>query len=171
MTSDQRIEVIVEDGPEGGPLVDLVRRTASIALRRPRRDDPDDDGLSGHSAGVTILLTDDDTLRDLNRQFADEDKVTDVLAFSGGAVFPGDATDAVPLGDIAISVPQARRQAVAAGHSEDREVAMLTAHGVLHLLGYDHAEPDEEREMTGITAAILEKAFQPSVTAGPDNAV
>ena len=171
MTSDQRVEVIVEDGPEGGPLVDLVRRTALIALGRTRRDDPDDDGLSGHSAGVTILLTDDDTLRSLNRQFGDEDKVTDVLAFSGGAVFPGQAEGAVTLGDIAISMPQARRQAVAAGHSEDREVAMLTAHGVLHLLGYDHAEPDEEREMTGITAAILEKAFQPSVTAGPDNAV
>ena len=93
MTSDQRVEVIVEDGPEGGPLVDLVRRTALIALGRTRRDDPDDDGLSGHSAGVTILLTDDDTLRSLNRQFADEDKVTDVLAFSGGAVFPGDATE------------------------------------------------------------------------------
>ena len=171
MASDQRVEVIVEDGPEGGPLVDLVRRTALIALGRTRRDDPDDDGLSGRSAGVTILLTDDDTLRSLNRQFADEDKVTDVLAFSGGAVFPGQAEGAVTLGDIAISTPQARRQAAAAGQSEDREVAMLTAHGVLHLLGYDHAEPDEEREMTGITAAILKKAFQPSVTAGPDNAV
>ena len=171
MASEQRIEVIVEDGPEGGPLVDLVRRTALIALGRTRRDDPDDDGLSGRSAGVTILLTDDDTLRSLNRQFADEDKVTDVLAFSGGAVFPGQAEGAVTLGDIAISTPQARRQAAAAGQSEDREVAMLTAHGVLHLLGYDHAEPDEEREMTGITAAILKKAFQPSVTAGPDNAV
>ena len=171
MTSDQRVEVIVEDGPEGGPLVDLVRRTALIALGRTRRDDPDDDGLSGHSAGVTILLTDDDTLRDLNRQFADEDKVTDVLAFSGGAGFPGDATDAVPLGDIAISLPQARRQASAAGQPEDREIAMLTAHGVLHLLGYDHAEPDEEREMTGITAAILEEVFLPSGAASPDNAV
>lgn len=171
MTSDQRVEVIVEDGPEGGPLVDLVRRTALIALGRTRRDEPDDDGLSGHSAGVTILLTDDDTLRDLNRQFADEDKVTDVLAFSGGAIFPGQAEGAVTLGDIAISTPQARRQAVAAGHSEDREVAMLTAHGVLHLLGYDHAEPDEEREMTGITAAILEKVFQPSGAAGLDAAV
>ena len=171
MTSDQRVEVIVEDGPEGGPLVDLVRRTALFALGRTRRDDPDDDGLSGHSAGVTILLTDDDTLRDLNRQFADEDKVTDVLAFSGGVVFPGDATDAVPLGDIAISLPQARRQASAAGQPEDREIAMLTAHGVLHLLGYDHAEPDEEREMTGITAAILEEVFLPSGAASPDNTV
>ena len=171
MASDQRIEVIVEDGPEGGPLVDLVRRTATIALRQPRRDSADDDGLSGYSAGVAILLTDDDTLRSLNRQFADEDKVTDVLAFSGGAVFPGDATDGVPLGDIAISMPQARRQAAAAGQSEDREVAMLTAHGVLHLLGYDHAEPDEEREMTGITAVILKKVFQPLAAAGADAAV
>ena len=171
MASDQRIEVIVEDGPESGPLVDLVRRTASIALRRPRRVGANDPGIPGHSLGVTVLLTGDDTLRDLNRQFADEDKVTDVLAFSGGAVFPGDAADAVPLGDIAISMPQARRQAAAAGHSEDREVAMLTAHGVLHLLGYDHAEPAEEREMTGITTTILKKVFRPSGAAGPDAAV
>ena len=151
--------------------MDLVRRTASIALRRPRRVGANDPGIPGHSLGVTVLLTDDDTLRSLNRQFAGEDKVTDVLAFSGGAVFPGDATDAVPLGDIAISMPQARRQAAAAGHSEDREVAMLTAHGVLHLLGYDHAEPDEEREMTGITAVILKKVFQPLAAAGADAAV
>ena len=171
MASDQRIEVIVEDGPEGGPLVDLVRRTALIALGRTRRDDPDDDGLSGRSAGVTILLTDDDTLRALNRQFADEDKVTDVLAFGSGTVFPEGVAAAETLGDIAISTPQARRQAAAAGHSEDREVAMLTAHGVLHLLGYDHAEPDEEREMTGITTAILEKAFQPLAAAGAGDAV
>ena len=171
MASDQRIEVIVEDGPEGGPLVDLVRRTATIALRQPRRDSADDHSVPGNAAGVTVLLTDDDTLRSLNRQFADEDKVTDVLAFSGGAVFPGQAEGAVTLGDIAISTPQARRQAVAAGHSEDREVAMLTAHGVLHLLGYDHAEPDEEREMTGITAAILEKVFQPLAAAGAGDAV
>ena len=171
MASDQRIEVIVEDGPEGGPLVDLVRRTATIALRQTRRDSADDHSVPGNAAGVTILLTDDDTLRSLNRQFADEDKVTDVLAFRSGTVFPGDSGGhAVTLGDIAISLPQARRQAAAAGQSEDREVAMLTAHGVLHLLGYDHAEPDEEREMTGITAAILEKAFQP-LAAGPDAAV
>ncbi len=171
MAADQRVEVICGDGPEGGPLVDLVRRTALIALDWTRSDDPDDDGLSGRPAGVTILLTDDDTLRDLNRQFADEDKVTDVLAFSGGAAFPGDAKDAAPLGDIAISLPQARRQASAAGQPEDREIAMLTAHGVLHLLGYDHAEPDEEREMTGITAAILEEVFLPSGAASPDNDV
>ena len=92
------------------------------------------------------------------------------LPSAAGTVFPGDVDGTVTLGDIAISLPQARRQAAAAGHSEDREVAMLTAHGVLHLLGYDHAEPDEEREMTGITAAILEKAFQP-LAAGPDAAV
>ena len=114
------------------------------------------------------MLTGDDTLRDLNRQFAGEDKVTDVLAFGSGTGFPGDDGDAATLGDIAISLPQARQQAAAAGHSEDLEVAMLTAHGVLHLLGYDHAEPDEEREMTGITKAILAEAFQPIPAASPD---
>ena len=160
MGLDRHVEVIVEGGQEGAQLVDLVRRTARIALRQPRRVVVDGPGVPERSLGVTVLLTGDDTLQDLNRQFAGEDKVTDVLAFGSGTAFPGDEGDAGNLGDIAISMPQARRQAASAGHSEERETAMLTAHGVLHLLGYDHAEPDEEREMTGITNAILEEAFQ-----------
>ena len=171
MGLDRRVQVIVENGQEGDQLVGLVRRTAWIALRRPRRDDVDDPGVSGHSLGVTVLLAGDDTLRVLNRQFAGEDKVTDVLAFGSGTVFPGDEGHAENLGDIAISMPQARRQADAAGNPEDREIAMLTAHGVLHLLGYDHAEPDDEREMFGITNAILEEAFQPIPAACPDTAL
>lgn len=168
MRPDQLVEVVVEAGPAGGPLVDLVRRTAGIAMRRPRRYSVVT-GPPIDSFGVTVLLTGDDTLRDLNRQFAGEDKVTDVLAFGSDVIFPGDEGDAATLGDIAISIPQARRQAASAGHSEDREIAMLTAHGVLHLLGYDHAEPDEEREMFGITNAILSEAFLPGPAA--DNAV
>ena len=171
MVPVQRVEVIVEDGTEAGSLVDLVRRTARIALRQPRRVSIDGSGIPSNSTGVTVLLTGDDTLRDLNRQFAGEDKVTDVLAFGSGASFPSDAEDAANLGDIAISTPQARRQAAAAGHPEDREIAMLTAHGVLHLLGYDHAEPDEEREMTGITNAILQEAFESIPDTGAVNAV
>ena len=167
MRPDQLVEVIVEANPADGPLVDLVRRTAGIAMRQPRRDGAVT-GLPLDASGVTVLLTGDDTLRDLNRRFADEDKVTDVLAFGSGSGFPGDEGDAATLGDIAISLPQARRQAAAAGHSEDREIAMLTAHGVLHLLGYDHAEPDEEREMFGITDAILEEALQPINAADPN---
>ena len=169
MVLDRPVEVIVENGQEGDQLVYLVRRTARIALRQPRRDDVENPGVTEDSSGVTVLLTGDDTLRDLNRQFAGEDKVTDVLAFASDTVFPGDDGDAATLGDIAISMPQARRQAAAAGHSGDREVAILTAHGVLHLLGYDHAEPDEEREMFGITDAIVEEAFQPIPAASPDN--
>ncbi len=168
MRPDQLLEVIVEAGPADGLLVDLVRRTAGIAMRQPRRGSAVT-GLLFNLSGVTVLLTGDDTLRDLNRQFAGEDKVTDVLAFCSGSGFPGNEGDAATLGDIAISIPQARRQAAAAGHSEDREIAMLTAHGVLHLLGYDHAEPDEEREMFGLTDAIMEEAFQPVPAA--DNAV
>ena len=168
MRPDQLVEVIVEAGPADGPLVDLVRRTADIAMRHPRREGAVT-GPPSDASGVTVLLTDDDTLRDLNRQFAGEDKVTDVLAFGSGSGFPGDEGDAATLGDIAISIPQARRQAAAVGHSGDREIAILTAHGVLHLLGYDHAEPDEEREMFGITHAILGEAFHPIPAV--DNAV
>ena len=168
MGLDRSVEVIVEDGLDGDKLAELVRRTARIALRQPRRNDVDDPGVPGRSLRITVLLTGDDTLRDLNRRFAGEDKVTDVLAFGSGTGFPGDEGPATILGDIAISTPQARRQAAAAGNPEDREIAMLTAHGVLHLLGYDHAEPDEEREMTGTTNTILDEAFQPTIAACPD---
>ncbi len=171
MGLDGHVEVIVEDDQEGDQLVDLVRRTAQIALRQPRRDDVNAPGVPAGSLGLTVLLTGDDMLRDLNRRFTGEDKVTDVLAFGPGTGFPGDEGQAGILGDIAISMPQARRQAAAAGNPEDREIAMLAAHGVLHLLGYDHAEPDEEREMFGITNDILEEAIGPAAAAGADNAV
>jgi rRNA maturation RNase YbeY len=95
---------------------------------------------------AALLLADDATLQQLNRRFRDTDQPTDVLSFAqheGGAlaVPPGAP---VHLGDIAISVERATRQAEVYGHSLKREAAYLLVHGVLHLLGYDH-EADEEQ--------------------------
>ncbi len=95
-----------------------------------------------------MLITDDDQVRELIRDYAGEDKATDVLSFSlrEGEEFvsPDDVTR---LGEVIISYPTAERQAKEAGHPVADELSHLVVHGVLHLLGYDHVEPDHERRM------------------------
>lgn len=109
---------------------------------------------------LSVAVTTDAEIRALNRRYASEDKPTDVLAFSqeeGEALVP--APDELrQLGDVVISLETAERQASEAGHDLDAEMAHLLAHGVLHLLGYDHAAPDEEREMREHERAVLAKA-------------
>lgn len=116
---------------------------------------------------VAISVTDDQTLHDLNRTHLGEDKVTDVLSFgssdqaSRGVVepdtFPGQGDSPPSLGDVVISYPQAARQAEAAGHPAARELALLAAHGVLHLLGFDHVSIKDERDMFARQDAVLEE--------------
>ncbi|MYA60229.1 MAG: rRNA maturation RNase YbeY [Chloroflexi bacterium] len=120
--------------------------------------------VANRYAEVTVLLTGDARLRQLNRDFAGEDHATDVLSFDAetNAGFPdheGDDVHSVRLGDIAISVPQTKRQAIDKGLSFERELAMLAIHGTLHLIGYDHAELDEERVMFGKTDDALDEVF------------
>ena len=117
-------------------------------------------------AALTILLTDDDTLHQLNRDYRDVDSPTDVLSFPMDGDHPGAL---VPyLGDIAISVPYADRQAQTEGHSLLAELQLLTVHGVLHLLGYDHMEPEDKAEMWLIQAEILH-SLGAAVTQPPEN--
>ena len=104
------------------------------------------------AAVLTILVTDDAQLHELNRTYRKEDKPTDVLSFEDGTVWPDGKTY---LGDIAISYETADRQATAGGHSLLDEMALLTAHGVLHLLGHDHGEPDEKAVMWQAQDEIL----------------
>ena len=84
---------------------------------------------------VTVLLTTDAAIRKLNRQFRGKNKATDVLSFPADQAFPN-APDFA--GDLAISVPTARRQGAARGHSLGIELKVLMLHGLLHLAGYDH---------------------------------
>lgn len=104
------------------------------------------ESIDGSELG--ILVTDDEQVRELNRKYAGEDRATDVLSFSllEGEEFvsPDDVTR---LGEVIISYPTAEGQASEAGHSVADEVAHLLVHGILHLLGYDHAEADDERKM------------------------
>jgi len=102
----------------------------------------------GEDAEVSILLTDDKSITILNKQYRDIDGPTDVLSFAQaeGDDFPSEPGETL-LGDVVISVETAARQAGEQSHDLDEEMDVLLAHGLLHLLGYDHAEPDEEREM------------------------
>ena len=110
---------------------------------------------------LSILLVDIDYMAELNHRWMGGDGPTDVLAFpmDEGSVDhgPGEVGSGEPalLGDIVLAPEVAAKQAAAAGHAAADELHLLTVHGVLHLLGYDHAEPDEEREMFGLQALLL----------------
>ncbi|MGB4870684.1 MAG: rRNA maturation RNase YbeY [Candidatus Promineifilaceae bacterium] len=104
---------------------------------------------------LSVLLTDDAQIQQMNRDFRGVDKPTDVLSFPAGEALPG-MEDADPyLGDIAISVPYAARQAAQAGHDLAGELQLLVIHGVLHLLGYDHDDPEEKAAMWAAQTAVL----------------
>lgn len=102
------------------------------------------------SGGVSLLFTNDEDIHALNKEFRQVDKATDVLSF------PSD--DPGFLGDIAISVPCAVRQAQEYGHSVEREIAFLTVHAMLHLFGYDHMNENDEDVMRSRQRDILAAA-------------
>ena len=109
-------------------------------------------------ADVAILLVDEGAMEALHVQWMDEPGPTDVLSFPMDELRPGSEDEITPpglLGDLVVCPQVAIAQAQDAGHSPADEMALLTAHGILHLLGYDHAEPEEEREMFGIQREIL----------------
>jgi probable rRNA maturation factor len=116
----------------------VLQRAASIPEVAAR--------LPDGTATVAVRLTGDRELRRLNRDYAGEDSVTDVLSFAGSGAH---------VGDLAISWPTAVRQSTAFGHDAETEVALLSVHGLLHLLGWDHAAARERREMNRLTRAAL----------------
>ena len=105
---------------------------------------------------LSISLVDEAEMSSLHMQWMDEPGPTDVLSFPMDEVKPHSATSGPALiGDIVLCPTVAQRQAEVAGHSMQAELELLTAHGVLHLLGYDHAELDAEREMFGLQDQLL----------------
>lgn len=125
---------------------------------------------------VSLLIADDCTLQELNRRYRGLDEVTDVLAFSpvhaGSDAPDGEGTppeastflrgdgEEESLGDVLISYPQAERQARERGLALRRELALLVVHGLLHLLGYDHDDPEGERRMWERQDAILARVLR-----------
>ncbi len=111
-------------------------------------------------AEVSLTFTDNARIRELNKQFREIDRETDVLSFpmgdeDGFEVNP--ETDALLLGDIVISLEKAKAQSEEYGHSMKREVAFLIAHSLFHLLGYDHMTPEEEKEMFTKQENVLQR--------------
>jgi probable rRNA maturation factor len=141
------VEVVVAR-PVWRPLARPCSRLLGRLLRATGRD----------GSGVTLLLAPDRDVRRLNRAWLGRDRTTDVLSFpSRGDLEPGWPH----LGDVAISVPRARRQARRAGWSLREEVSLLVTHGFLHLLGYDHEQDDGE--MRRLEEALLLRAARVSL--------
>ncbi len=109
-------------------------------------------------AELAILFVDEQAMEQLHIQWMDEPGPTDVLSFPMDELRPGSADAPTPpglLGDIVVCPTVAQRQAAAAGHTAEEEMLLLTTHGILHLLGYDHAEPEEEKEMFALQRQLL----------------
>jgi probable rRNA maturation factor len=113
-------------------------------------------------AELGIVITGQEKIHELNKRYLERDRPTDVLAFAlkgtaGEMPFPAPDDDVDHLGEVVISVEQAAIQAKQHRHSVSREVAILLVHGVLHLIGYDHGEPDEEKVMNEKARDILKQ--------------
>jgi len=152
------INVLIDEGMEGYLSERWLQGIASAVLLAENADP---------AAEMGLVITDQEKIQELNLVHLGEDRPTDVLSFpmleeaetveddedSGVFMVPPDGI--VHLGEVIISYPQAAIQAEEHGHSVEKEVAVLLIHGVLHLLGYDHAEPDEQRDMQVREADIL----------------
>jgi probable rRNA maturation factor len=108
---------------------------------------------------VSVTIVDNERIHQLNKEYRDVDRPTDVLSFPlwepDEEWVIDEEEERVALGDIVISLPKAKEQAEAYGHSLDREVGFLAVHGFLHLLGYDHETKEEEKEMFAKQEEIL----------------
>jgi probable rRNA maturation factor len=141
------IEVLNESGDDV-PVKDLSRLSRFVMDRM--RVHP--------QAELCIKLVDEATIAELNEQWMEKEGPTDVLAFPMDELRPGLVTeepDEGVLGDLVLCPVVAARQAQEAGHGTADEIDLLTVHGILHLLGYDHAEPEEHREMFALQARLL----------------
>ena len=128
------------------PLRDLLRAAVKAALEYEEFTD---------KAEVSVVLTDDERIHELNRDFRKVDRATDVLSFPTFEEEPN-GEGRVVLGDIVISLERAAAQAEEYGHSFERECAFLCVHSMLHLLGYDHeTSPEDEKAMFERQEAIL----------------
>jgi probable rRNA maturation factor len=143
---------IIRDYPCKDPIGDLEAVAQAVL---------EDENAS--PGGLSIVLTSSEKIRELNRRFAHIDQATDVLSFSDGSISP--ETERMYYGDITIALPIAEQQAKQAKHTLAAELALLSIHGVLHLLGHDHQEPEEREHMWQIQAKIMDRfgyAFEPS---------
>ena len=144
------VEVLNESGEVPAPvaeqeLADLARHVLEELRVHPL-------------AELTLTLVDEGTMAALHEKWMDLPGPTDVMSFPMDELRPGaEGQEPVPglLGDVVLCPSVARTQAQEAGHAVEDEILLLTTHGILHLLGFDHAEPEEEREMFDLQRTLL----------------
>jgi len=141
------VSILIEPAFRGRLDRAALRRIALRVLRTEKVAPP---------AEVGLVVTDDETVRDLNRRYRRLDEPTDVLSFGhepARFVTPPDGVR--HLGEVILSYQTAERQAQEAGRSVQEEAAHLVVHGLLHLLGYDHEHPEDERRMRALEEELL----------------
>jgi probable rRNA maturation factor len=155
---DYRISIRIESDSVGLVDEDRLRKLAERTLVMA--------GVTG-PVEMGLVIACDETVRELNRSYREVDATTDVLAF--GFLEPGSLEDEhfvtppdsrLNLGEVIISYPQAARQAGEHNNPLDRELALLVAHGTLHLLGYDHADPEAGQRMQAMEARVLDSLYR-----------
>ncbi len=136
-------------------MPDILERAAKTTLLQQSAPDAD----------LTLVLTGDTQIQALDRDFLGKDAPTDVLSFPACETDP--ETGRRYLGDVIISVPHAEAQSIAAGHSLEAELSLLVVHGVLHLLGHDHAGAEEKTRMWAAQSDVLTQlGIPPSIVHG-----
>lgn len=143
MKTTHKIHVQIDETFSGDVPPKLIRDAARAALKHQQ----------AANGALSISVSGDETLQELNRKFLDHDAPTDVLSFPSDSDDPD--TAGRYFGDIAISFTRAHAQASAGGHSIDAELQLLTVHGILHLLGHDHGGGEEKAKMWKAQEEIL----------------
>lgn len=139
------IEVYTECENADVKIEDIIKKASQFALEYMKKD-----------GNISVIIVDNAEIHRLNLEHRNVDSPTDVLSFPANE---GESIAAIPdgfLGDIVISFERAKEQACEYGHSIEREAAFLAVHGTLHLLGYDHMNEDDEKEMFALQKEILE---------------
>lgn len=142
--------IFSEETMPADPLREKFREAAEWCARQM--------GFSPGRMEVSVTFADEDEIRELNRQYRNVDKVTDVLSFpqyEGLSAIPREGT--VCLGDVVICTGQALIQADEFGHSPERELVYLFVHSLFHLFGFDHLDPEEKQEMRRLEELVMEK--------------
>jgi probable rRNA maturation factor len=149
-TREKMVDIILENEQDKEELTHEIEKAISDVCEAVLREEECD-----FDAQISVTLVDNESIREINREQRDIDRATDVLSFpmlefdedgNADGEYETDG-DFVVLGDIVISMERAREQATEFGHSFLREVAFLTAHSMLHLLGYDHVDDKEGEEI------------------------
>jgi probable rRNA maturation factor len=148
------INVLIEEGLETSPDAGWLQRIVEAALNAEN---------APPGVEISLVITGQERIQELNREYRGADRPTDVLSFALSEEKAGEEPAAfieppdglLHLGEVIISYPQAEIQAREQGHSVNREMAILVIHGVLHILGYDHEEPEDETVMQAREKQIL----------------